>query len=80
MLMVIHIPAPATERWKDADETPEPASPELDETGTEGPVPPAPGDGAVRDPVGAVLSTLTLPTVGELNVLPTLSVVTTRRS
>ena len=36
--------------------------------------------GAVTDPVGAVLSTRTLAMVAEVKVLPTLSVVMTRRS
>jgi hypothetical protein len=36
--------------------------------------------GAVIDPVGAVLSMRTLAIVGEVEVLPTLSVATTRTS
>ena len=40
----------------------------------------APDAGAVTDPVGAVLSTRTLAMVADVKVLPTLSVVMTRRS
>ena len=78
--MVVQTPAPAGERWNAAEATPEPASVELEETVTAAPRTLAPEAGAVIDPAGAVLSTLTLVTVAELKVLPTLSVVTTRRS
>jgi hypothetical protein len=70
--------------WKltsnDAEATPEPVSAEFDETVTAFPRTLALAAGAVTEPVGAVLSTRTFVIRADVNVLPTLSVVTTRRS
>jgi hypothetical protein len=65
--------------WNSAEATPEPASAESDETVTADPVTFELADGAVTEPVGAVLSTLTA-TGADVVWLPTLSVVMTRRS
>ena len=78
--IVVHVPVPAGERWKTAEAMPEPESLELEDTLTAAPETLDPDEGAVSDPVGAVLSTRTLTTVGDVELLPTLSEVTTRRS
>jgi hypothetical protein len=77
--MFVHEPAPAGERWNCAEATPEPPSPEFESTEIV-PRTLAPVAGAVTEPDGFVLSTRTLATTAELSELPTLSVVTTRRS
>jgi hypothetical protein len=56
---VVHVPAPAGERWKVALATPEPPSAEL-EVRLIVPLTVAAAAGAVRLPVGAVLSTVTV--------------------
>ena len=78
--IVVHVPAPAGERWNCAEATPEPPSAEFEETVTEFPRTLAEAAGAVIEPVGFVLSTRTFVTSAEVNVLPALSVVTTRKS
>ena len=78
--IVVQTPAPAGERWNAAEATPEPPSAELEETVTAAPRTLALAAGAVTEPVGFVLSTRTLVTRAEVKVLPTLSVVITRRS
>ncbi len=78
--IVVQVPAPAGERWKSAEATPEPPSAELEETVTAAPRTLAEAAGAVTEPVGFVLSTRTLVTSAEVKLLPTLSVVITRRS
>ena len=75
-----HVPVPWGEVWNWAEATPEPASAEFAETATLVPLTNAFAAGAVIDPVGAVLSMRTLAIVGEIEVLPTLSVATTRTS
>ena len=75
----LQVPAPAGERWKSAEATPEVASPELEETLTLEPRRLAAAAGAVTEPVGLVLSTVTV-RVALAKELPALSVVTTRRS
>ncbi len=74
-----HVLVPAGERWNSALATPDPPSAESDVT-TKVPLMTALDAGAITDPVGAVLSTRTLAIVADVNVLPTLSVVTTRTS
>ena len=78
--IVVHVPAPAGERWNCAEATPEPPSAEFEETVTALPRTFAEAAGAVIDPVGFVLSTRTLVTSADVKVLPALSVVITRRS
>ncbi len=78
--MFVQTPPPAGERWNCAFATPEPPSAELEETVTAAPRTLALAAGAVTEPVGFVLSTRTLVTSALVNVLPALSVVTTRRS
>jgi hypothetical protein len=77
--MVVHVPAPAGERWKVADATPEPESAESEETATV-PRTLALEAGAVTEPLGDELSTITFATLAEVNEFPMLSVVITRRS
>ena len=72
--------APCGDVWNCAELTPEPVSAELADTATLAPATNALAAGAVIDPVGAVLSTRTLAMVADVKVLPTLSVVMTRRS
>ena len=76
---LVHVFVPAGERWNCALATPDPPSAESDVTENV-PLMMAPDAGAVTDPVGAELSTRTLAMVGDVKVLPTLSVVMTRRS
>ncbi len=78
--MFVQTPAPAGERWNWAEATPEPASAEFELTVTAFPRTFALAAGAVIAPEGIVLSTRTLVTSALVNVLPALSVVTTRRS
>jgi hypothetical protein len=77
--MFVHVPAPAGDCWNWADATPAPESAESESTAI---VPRtfAPAAGAVTEPVGFVLSTCTFATTADVSELPTLSVVTTRRS
>jgi len=77
VLMVVQVPAPAGERWKLALATPEVPSAELEVKLTVA-LTMAAADGAVRLPVGAVLSTVMV-TAAEVVVLPALSVVTAVR-
>ncbi len=78
--IVVQVFAPAGERWKVAFSTPEPESAESELTVTPEPRTKALFAGAVRPPVGLVLSTRTRTEVSpELTVLPALSVVVTRR-
>ena len=74
-----HVLVPAGERWNNALATPDPRSAESEVTTTV-PLMMADDAGAVTDPVGTVLSTRTLAMVADVKVLPTLSVVMTRRS
>ena len=77
--VAVQEPAPAGLRSKTTVATPDPASAELLVRATgETPIS-APFAGAVTLPVGAVLSTRTV-TEPDVNELPALSVVTTRRS
>ena len=70
---------PAGERWNWTDAMPDPPSAEsVDIVIAPRRMPLVAG--AVTAPVGAVLSTRTLAIVADVNVLPTLSVVITRRS
>ncbi len=78
--MFVQTPAPAGLRWNWALATPEPPSAEFELTVTAFPRTLAEAAGAVSEPVGFVLSTRTFVTSAEVNVLPALSVVTTRRS
>ena len=78
--MFVQTPPPAGERWNCAFATPEPPSAEFELTVTAFPVTFALAAGAVTAPVGFVLSTRTLVISAEVKVLPTLSVVITRRS
>jgi hypothetical protein len=75
--IVVQVPVPAGERWKVALATPEPPSAEL-EVRLIVPLTVAAAAGAVRLPVGAVLSTVTLTAV-EVVVFPATSVVTAVR-
>src|SRR5947209_4662458 len=72
--------APAAEYWKAAEKTPEPASVEFDERVTAAPPTLEPAAGTLSLPDALPFSTRTLATVADVAVLPTLSVVTTRRS
>ena len=76
---LVHVLAPAGERWNSALATPDPPSAEFAVT-VNVPLMLADAAGAVIDPVGAVLSTRTLAMVADVKALPTLSVVITRRS
>ena len=76
----VQTPERCTEYSNAAEATPEPESAELEDTVTAEPVTFALAAGAVIEPVGAVLSIRKFVIVAEVNVLPTLSVVTTRRS
>jgi hypothetical protein len=77
--IVVQVPVPAGERWNVALATPEPPSAEL-EVRLIVPFTIAAAAGAVRLPVGAVLSTLTLATVADVKLLPALSAVITLKS
>jgi hypothetical protein len=75
--MVVHVPAPAGERWTVTEGIPEPPS----EAVTDSVIVRrryAPGSVSMRE--GAVLSTRRLATVAEYVMLPALSVETERRS
>ncbi len=78
--MFVQTPPPAGERWNCAFATPEPPSAESEETVTALPVTLVEAAGAVSEPVGFVLSTRTFVMSAEVKVLPTLSVVITRKS
>ena len=66
MPIVVHVPAPAGERWNTADVTPEPASAGLEDTVTLLPCSTAPAAGAVTEPVGEVESLVKMSDVVEL--------------
>ncbi len=78
--IVVQVPAPAGERWKSACCTPEPPSAEFEETVTALPRTFALATGAVIEPVGFVLSIRTFVTSADVKLIPTLSIVITRRS
>ena len=75
--IVVHDPAPAAERWKATEATPEPEPSEpVPLSGAE---PRRFAPGSVSVPLGLVLSTVTVRTA-LVKGLPATSVVTTRRS
>ena len=79
MSKVVQVFAPAGERWKATEATPEPAS-VAPAVATIVPRRFAAAIGEVRAPAGAVLSTRTFATVALVPGLPAASVTITRRS
>ena len=75
----VQVLVPAGERWNSALATPEPASAESEVT-VKVPLIVADAAGAVTDPVGACCRRVRWRSVAEVKVVPTLSVVITRRS
>ena len=75
--MVVHVPAPAGERWIATFATPEPPSVPVASTVT---VPRSGVPGSVRPAVGAVLSTRRFVTVVDVAVPPAVFVAIARKS
>ena len=74
--IVVHVPAPAGERWNTTWATPETESAEFDATATV-PDSEAPPAGEVSEPVGSLLSTLIV-CLAESSVFPAASVARAR--